>query len=257
MTNEELAVLIQNGDDGYLPTLWEQVRKLIRIKAEHYSRWLSENSKHIDPQDFVDDLTQAGYFAVIDAVKYFDASAGLKFTTYLDKTLKNAFREAAGIRTSKRDPLDSSLYLDTPCGEDEDCSILDLIGSPDSDMLQIDENVYNRELRAALEDALLILTDREWEILRLRYFFGISYSEQAANKNVSKSYIANVAGEAFEKIRSNSQVMTRLASFMPQYEYDPFRFTGYSSWRNSDLSVQDRYLMGQISNQNETLTFLI
>lgn len=101
------------------------------------------------------------------------------------------------------------------------------------------------------------LTDREREILRLRYLFSISYSEQAANKNVSKSYIANVAGEAFEKIRSNSQVMTRLAGFMPQYEYDPFRFTGYSSWRNSDLSVQDRYLVGQISNQNETLNFLI
>lgn len=103
-------------------------------------------------------LPEAGYFAVIDAVKYFDTSAGFKFTTYLDKTLKNSFRETAGIRTSKRDPLDSSLYLDTPCGEDEDCSILDLIGSPDSDMLQISENVFNRELRAALEDALLILT---------------------------------------------------------------------------------------------------
>ena len=257
MTNEELAVIIQNGDDGYLPTLWEQVRKLIRIKAERYSRWLSENGKRIDPKDFVDDLTQAGYFAVIDAVKYFNAGAGLKFTTYLDNTLKNAFREAAGIRTSKRDPLDSSLYLDAPCGEGGDCSILDLIGNPDSDTLQIEESIYNRELRAALEDAFSVLTDREREVLTLRYFFNVNYSEQAVNKNVSRSYIALMAGEAFEKIRNSRQIMTRLAGFMPQYEYDPFRFTGYSSWQHSDLSVQDRYLMGQMDSQDEALNFLI
>lgn len=257
MTNEELAVLIQNGDDGYLPTLWEQVRKLIKIKAERYSYLLKENGKRVDPEDFTDDLIQAGYFAVLDAVKYYNPSSGIKFTSYLENTLKKAFREAAGIRTSKRDPLDSALHLDTPCGEDGDSSIIDLIGDPGSDMVQIEESIYNRELHSALEDALSVLTDREREILTLRYYFGVNYSKQAASKNVCSQYISQVASEAFEKIRNNRQIMTQLAGFMPQYEYNPFRFTGYSSWQQSDLSVQDRYLMGQMDNQDEALSFLL
>ena len=257
MTNEELAVLIQNGDDGYLPLLWENVRKLIRMLAEQYSRLLHENGKRIDPLDFADDLTQTGYFAVLDAVKYYDPNDSIKFTSYLSTTLKKAFREAAGIRTSKRDPLDSSLYLETPCGEDGDSSIVDLIGDPGSDMLQIEESIYNRELRAALDDAFSVLTDREREVLTLRYYFDVNYSQQADSKNVSRRYISLVAREAFEKIRNSRQIMTRLAGFMPQYEYDPFRFTGYSSWQQSDLSVQDRYLMGQMDNEDEALSFLL
>lgn len=184
MTNEELAVLIQNGDDGDLPTLWEQVRKLIRLKAVRYSQWLKECGKHIDPEDFKEDLTQAGYFAVLDAVKYYKPDAGFRFTSYLDNTLKNAFHEAAGLRTSKRDPLDSSLYLDVPCGEEGDGSMLDFLGSPADDMLQIEESVYNQELHAALDQALSELTDLERETLMLRYYFDVSYAEQAADKNV-------------------------------------------------------------------------
>ena len=257
MTNEELAVLIQNGDDGYLPTLWEQVRKLIKIKAERYSYLLKENGKRVAPEDFTDDLVQSGYFAVLDAVKYYNPGGGIKFTTYLDNTLKTAFSEAAGMRRRTRDALDRALHLDTPCGEDGDSSIIDLIGDPGSDMLQIEESIYNRELRAALDDAFSVLTDREREVITLRYYFGINYSKQAVAKNVCSRRIAQIANEAFEKIRNNGQIMTQLAGFMPQYEYDPFRFTGYSSWQQSDLSVQDRYLMGQMDKQDEALRFLL
>lgn len=257
MTNEELAVLIQNGDDGYLPTLWEQVRRLIKIKAERYSYMLKENGKRVDPEDFADDLIQSGYFAVLDAVKYYNPGSGIKFTSYLDNTLKTAFREAAGIRRRTRDVLDSALHLDSPCGEDGDSSIIDLIGDPGSDMVQIEESIYNRELHSALEDAFSVLTDREREILTLRYYFGVNYSKQAVAKNVGSQCISKMASEAFEKIRNNRKIMTQLAGFMPQYEYDPFRFTGYSSWQQSDLSVQDRYLMGQMDNQDEALSFLL
>lgn len=257
MTNEELAVLIQNGDDGYLPTLWEQVRRLIRLKAESYSNWLSENGKRIDSIDFVDDLTQSGYFAVIDAVKYYDPCAGLKFTSYLSNTLKRAFREAAGTRTCKRDPMDSSFYLDAPCGDEDDTSFLDLIGDSDNRTLQIEESIYNQELRAALDEAFSILTAREKEVLTLRFYFDVTFTEQATTKNVSRTRISQIASDAFEKIRHNRQIMTRLAGFMPQYGYDPFRFSGFSSWQQSDLSVQDRYLIGQMDSQDEALSFLI
>ena len=95
MTNEELAVMIQNGHTELYTDLWEQVYRLVCRKAERYSHLLQENGWRTDPEDFTADLIQSGYFALIDAVKYFDSKKGIKFNTYLGNTLKKAFREAA------------------------------------------------------------------------------------------------------------------------------------------------------------------
>ena len=241
MTNEELATLIQNGDDGYLPTLWEQVRKLIRMKAEQYHRYFVLNGGGNYAVD-VDDLTQCGYYAVLKAVKYYSPAAGYKFTTYLDSTLKNAFREAMGIRTSKRDPSVTATSLDMCCGEDDDTPLLDLIDSHDSSMIQVEESVYNRDLRRELSEILQRLPDEERSALTLRFFFGISYAEQAESKGVCRQNIAQYGDMALERIRRNPKYMRTLWEFMPEYEFDAYRGTGLTAWASSGLSVQEKYL---------------
>lgn len=243
MTNEELATLIQNGDDGYLPTLWEQVRKLIRIQAERYHRHHILNGGGNHAVD-VDDLTQCGYYAVLEAVKYYSPCGGYKFTTYLDKTLKKAFREALGIRTSKRDPCASAASLDVPCGEDDETPLLDLIDSHDTSMIQVDESVYNQELRRELTTILQQLPEAEREVLTLQYFFGISYREQAETKGVSLQSIAQRADAAFERIRRNPKQMRVLSEFMPEYDFDPYRHTGLTSWATSGRSVEENFIAG-------------
>lgn len=243
VTNEELATLIQNGDDGYLPVLWEQVRRLIRTKAEQYHRYFSLNGGGNYAVD-VDDLTQSGYYAVLDAVKYYSPCAGYKFTTYLDKTLKKAFREAMGIRTSKRDPCLSASSLDAGCGEDDDTPLLDLLDSHDSRMVQVEENLYNQELHKELWEILQRLPDAEREALTLRFFFGISYMEQAENKGVSKQSVSRTGEMALERIRRNPAFMRSLSEFMPEYDFDPYRSTGMTAWASTGQSVQEKYLSG-------------
>lgn len=232
MTNEELATLIQNGDDGYLPDLWEQVRKLIRMKAKQYLRHfvLCGGGTFVDE----DDLTQCGYYAVLAAVKYYSPSAGYKFTTYLSKTLQNAFREALGIRTSKRDPCRDAIPLDTPS--------LNWLDSHDSSLIQVDESVYNQDLRRELDKILLQLPDSYREILTLHFFFGISYLEQAETKGVTLQDIANQADAAIERIRGNPKYMSALSEFMPEYDFDPYRNTGLTSWAASGQSVEEKFI---------------
>ena len=36
MTNEELALKIQNGERNLIPTLWEQVERFIYLKSENW-----------------------------------------------------------------------------------------------------------------------------------------------------------------------------------------------------------------------------
>lgn len=243
MTNEELATLIQNGDDGYLPTLWEQVRKLIRMKAEQYHRYLVLSGGGNYAVD-VDDLTQCGYYAVLDAVKYYSPSAGYKFTTYLDKTLKKAFREAMGIRTSKQDPCMGAASLDNSCREDDETPLIDLIDSHDSSLIQVEESVYNQELRRELTAALQKLPEAEREVLTLRFFFEISYREQAENKMVTVQNIAQQGEAGLERIRRNPKQMRALSEFMPEHDFDPYRSTGMTAWATSGQSVQEKYISG-------------
>lgn len=241
MTNEELATLIQNGDDGYLPTLWEQVRKLIRMKAEQYHRYFVLNGGGNYAVD-VDDLTQCGYYAVLKAVKYYSPAAGYKFTSYLSLTLKNAFREAMGILTSKRDPCTTATSLDVCCGEDDDTPLLDLIDSQDSSMIQVEESVYNQELHRELSEILQRLPDEERSALTLRFFFGISYAEQAESKGVCRQNIAQYGDMALERIRRNPEYMRTLSEFMPWNDFDAYHSTGMKAWANTGQSVQEKYL---------------
>lgn len=241
MTNEELAELIQNGDDGYLPELWGQVRKLIRMKAEQYHRHFSMNGGGNYSVD-VDDLTQCGYYAVLDAVKYYSPGTGYKFTTYLQKTLKNAFREALGMRSSKRDPCFAAASLDVPFGEDDDTPLLDMIDSHDSSLLNVEESVYNQELRREINAALQTLTEAEREVITLHFFFGVTFQEQADRKGVSRAAVANYEYSALERIRRNPSRMRSLAEFMPDYGFDPYKATGFTAWTISGRSVQEEMI---------------
>lgn len=253
MTNEELATLIQKGDDGYLPALWEQLRKLIRMKAEQYHRQFLLNGGGCYCVD-VDDLTQCGYYAVLDAVKYYSPSAGYKFTTYLNRTLKRAFQETLGIRTSKRDPAQAAASLDVCVGGEDDTPLIELIDSHDSSMIQVEESVYNRELHQKLTEALRRLPRAERDALTLCYFFGISYAEQAENKGVTRQSIAQNGEMALERIRRNPELMRSLSEFMPEYDFDPYRNTGLTVWANTGQSVQEKYLF---SLEGSAAAFLI
>lgn len=260
MTNEELAVMIKNGHTELYADLWEQVYRLVCWKAERYSHLLQENGWRMDPEDFIGDLIQSGYFAVVNAVKYFDPKAGIKFNTFLGNTLKSAFREAVGIRSSKRDALEFSVSLDAPVMDDGDTALLDFVDSrpyDGDDMVKVEDSVYLWELRAALDEALSTLNTRESDTLRNYYFHGVNYADQAESCGVSKQYLTDNAYIAMEKLRKNRRVMTNLAGFLPDYEYDPYKFTGYSSWSNTALSVQERYIMGESDRREGTMSLLL
>lgn len=71
MSNEEIALAIQSGDNFLLQQLWEQCKGFIRKEACRWARAF-ENCPDID----ADDLTQSGYFALLDAVQRFDPGKG-------------------------------------------------------------------------------------------------------------------------------------------------------------------------------------
>lgn len=228
MTNEELAVLIQAGDNGFLPQLWEQVRRLIAVKAFRFHSKLG-GSRGVE----VDDLVQCGYFAVLDAVKYYTPAKAHKFTSYLNMTLKNAFRAAVGLRSSRIDLLFACLSLDAPIAAvDGELSLLDAIpdtgaGEPYAD---VEESEYTRQLRAALDDALSILGDTDRRQMEQYYYFGMSFQQIADMEGISRTAVEGRHRKSLNRIRRSSH-RRKLVPFMYWYmEWDCLYSTGFHTW---------------------------
>ena len=168
MSNEELAHMIQAGDQERLTELLEQVRRLVLKQAR---RWATGGSGAD-----MEYLLQAGAIAVIRAVDSFDSARGTMFSTYLFSYLKQEFSLATG-RQSKRsrmDPLQSAVSLDAPLTDDEGepLTLADLLPDPaaESAMLEVDERDRLDHLRAAVEAAIATLTPEQQAAIRRRYY---------------------------------------------------------------------------------------
>ena len=88
LSNEELALRIQDGDPQAAPFLLSQNEGYLTMLATSYCEQFS--------QDFlVDDLKQEGALALLDAATKFDPSYGTKLLTYATPAIETAMRDCA------------------------------------------------------------------------------------------------------------------------------------------------------------------
>nr|MCR5034404.1 hypothetical protein [Clostridia bacterium] len=165
MTNEELVLKIQKGEEEYMPQLWDQVKMYITWSAERYLRGYPKHYEQLKM-----DCVQAGYFAVVKAVDGYSDEYG-KFTNYLRWPLRNEFREVIysgrGIR-KESDPLNSALSLDMP------------IITADGEETTIGEYVADKETGSG---DLTELEDRDqWQTVRAFLEKGLKRTESAGEK---------------------------------------------------------------------------
>ena len=124
VSNEELVALIQAGDRDRIVELWHQVQRMVYAQA---TRWAGLGGTTIE------DLTQAGFIAVLRAVDSYDPSRGTKFSTHLFQRLRAELSAATGQHTkqARLDPLQNAVSLDAPLTDDDDSdTFADLIPDP-------------------------------------------------------------------------------------------------------------------------------
>ena len=73
--DEELILQIKAGDESKLLDLWEQMRRLAYKQALRLVRALGDDRTTAD----LDDLMQAAFLAVVDAVEQYDPASGWAF----------------------------------------------------------------------------------------------------------------------------------------------------------------------------------
>lgn len=218
-TNEELAIKIKAGETELIPQLWEQVFKFIKWKAKnYYTKRLQMFGDKIGCEE--GDLIQAGYFAMLEAIKGFEENKGYSFLSSLKFALKSTFSEIVGIHTTKRDAILYADSLDRPIAEETDGTLLDVIpdkaseneGSVEEVVLA---RVYQSQLHKTLEKSIDLLTEQQQVVIRARYYKGSRLDDLALLLDCSKQNVSRVEQNGLKKMY-DTKSLTGLDYFLDE-----------------------------------------
>lgn len=240
MSNEEIVVRIQAGETDLMEQLWAGVERLVWWRANRVS-------KAIDGRYGVesDDLYQSGYLAMMSAVETYKPENG-SFSTWLMFYLKTAFAEVTGFRTTKgrMEPINNAVSLNKPLGDEEDgASFGDLVPDPKaaSTMDAIEETLWREQLHEAMESVLAELPAEQSTVLRQRYYDQQTFVGTAQSLGTTPEEVRKLEGKGIKALR-HYKLANRIRPF---YDFDCYAGTGLGAFRNSGMSVQERYLIKQ------------
>lgn len=234
MSNEELAVLVKQGDICARGMLWEAVKGLIYTKAYQY---INQNKERCAARGVCcDDLVQEGYFALLDAADAYEQEKGYQFNSFLSYPLLNRWNQLAGFRTAagRKDLLSVSIGLDTPT-EDGKETIANLINDSraEDDFERVEERIYTEQLHASLDRYMSEYLDkRESEVIRRRYYARETLVVAAGNMGISFQRVKQMEYRAMKKLK-NPSARCKLKVF---YCYDGAYHGSFTSFRHTGAS---------------------
>lgn len=237
MSNEELVARIQTGEKDLIEDLWNQVERLVAWKARRIMVHL-ENRADVD----FDDLYQSGYLALMAAIQTYSPETGA-FSVWLMYYLQNAFAEASGYRTKlqRNDPMRSHVSLDAPLDHEDGDTLGDLQADPDSicPFESVEDQICNEQLHSVLDELLDQLKAQQAEVIRQRYFSGLTYAEIGESLNISGQYARCLEDKGIRVLRKPA-----VAKYLrPFIDFDYYGGTGLQSFRYTGFSVQERYMI--------------
>ena len=251
MTNEELVLLIKQGNNEHLPELWENVKRLIYMLAFEQYRANSDTLERAGLA--LEDIQQEGYFAMLGAIEAYKPEKGFAFTSYLHLQLKTCIRSLLKpgdlLNRAETGSLDAALDDEDPDSE----SLHDIIADPDSGKAIAafeQRNSYN-----ILYEAISLLPGELKKVIKLHFFEGLTLDQIGERLGKSRERIRQIESNAlgmmrrgplgrklknayFDEIKSNSAGLS--------YHDIIHRHKGLNAFKSSQSSIiEDNYFKRQ------------
>lgn len=241
----DLAVQAKNDPAAMLP-LWDAVRRLIATWAFRYTQHAPEQGTRLYD---LDDLLQAGYLALVDAVSGYDPKPGAAFTSYLHFHIRNHFADVAGRRGAKRRPEVYAASLDEPLNDADGDTRADLIPNPAAEFADgVTEREAIRQDCAALMGEIEKLPDNQREAIMLTGWDGLTLDAAACVMGVTRERVRQTAATASRKVR-NTPTGRRI--YIERY---PIRRVGLATYKVTFTSEVEAYLLWNEQRHDEWLT---
>lgn len=197
MGNEELVKLYQYGNKKALDKLIEQNKGMV---FKIVNKFYTEDTNSVDKED----LEQEGFIGLIAAADKYDFNNPKKaqFITYAIHWVHQRIYNFV-VGHSSREIGNNKFYnnctsLNTPIGIDEEIELMDTIEDNRNDYINIDEQIYLKQLRTDLEGVMAKCNSlKEREILQFRYGW---YARQMTMNEIGDIY--EITGERARQIHS-------------------------------------------------------
>lgn len=211
-TNEELAIMVKDGDADALIQLWNQTYGLSYSLVMRYVK--TAHKFGIEPED----LMQEAFFGLLNAIKSYKPDKEFPFAAYLSYTVRTAARQAIGLTRKQLDIISLDDILPGTDSYTRSETLSDNLAEQEVNEKVI--SVYHEQLRQSLESCFCRLKPIEAQILRSRYFEHKTIAEVAREYDVSQSYIYRREEAAIQKL-SHPAVTKKLRFFLNAYIYAP------------------------------------
>lgn len=241
-SNEELAILAQQGDKRALYQLWQQIETLVCMICGRAYQYRKDRADRAGVAE--EDMKQEGYFAFLDAVQAYSPASGYRFTTYLHYPLQNHINALLGVRTVRtiKRPLCNCSSLDAPIsgGDDENITVADTIPDKGTEMEEAEQRVFCDQLRADLEKCLDEIPYPEASALRAVYFDGNTLQQIAAQRGLSIERARQLKISGLRKMRYGPR-LSRLKKYENEIiSTQPWRGSGLGAYRVSGTSSVEK-----------------
>ncbi len=171
-TDEELIVMLRDGDDAVTDFIMNKYKNLVRSKAK--TMFLIGGEE--------DDMIQEGMIGLFKAIRDYDAGRDASFFTFADLCIsRQMYNAVQASGRKKHSPLNSYISLYSEAGENNDGAegmplletLADITEDSPEKML-IDKENYER-LLSKIEDALSPLETQVFDL----YLTGMGYAQIA------------------------------------------------------------------------------
>lgn len=240
-TNEQDALAYQAGDKEAISRLWERNRGVIyRTSYSCFAVWGRDKCAACGVE--LDDLVQEAFFALCEAAEAFDPGRGFKFLSWLKFPLRNHFNALLGMR-GKPSPLNYCDSLDVPTasqdGSEDGRPQDEIIPDVDAEAAfwSAEDREFNRQLHAALDEAMDALTEQQRDVLQWRYYDNLTLQEIADRRHCSTEYARQLNRKAISRLRQG-QARRILRPFAAELGA-AYNGVGFGAW-NHYGSIEER-----------------
>ncbi|MFA9398042.1 MAG: sigma-70 family RNA polymerase sigma factor [Clostridiaceae bacterium] len=198
MTNEELVYNYQNGDNQVLE---EIIKNNTGIVYKIANKYYLDRSNSLDKED----LIQEGFIGLMLAAKKYDFNYENKsqFITYAVFWINSKINRYVRQYNTN---YETSINITT--SEDKKMELIDCIQDIDNSLENVEDKIYNMQLRKDLEKAMLEAnTLQEREILKFRYGWDsnkeMKFQEIGDIFNITQSRAKQIEERSLRKIRDS------------------------------------------------------
>lgn len=190
--------------------LWSRIRRyVVKVAYNRVSAMRANgNTRGVEP----DDLIQAAYIAMLNAVKTYNPEKASFLPTWLLFYLRKEFREVTGLR-KKPDMLDRCSSLDAESSTDIDDRESWLNSIPDDEdcIADAEDRLYQEQLREAIDKALDEIPERQALIVRRIDLEGKTLNEAGEEIGVTLQRASQLRNQAHRQLRNDKGLRAFLA----------------------------------------------